>query len=71
MFGNGTHFAKYFKENGFIIERLNGFCEKESAMNTRNPKKLIHTHFNHEGISLQYIKSFFKRMLASSGSSLA
>ena len=70
LFGNGTHFAKYFKENGFIIGRLNGFCEKESAMNTRNPKQLIHTHFDHEGISLQCIKSFFKKMLASSGSSL-
>ena len=39
-------------------------------MNTRNPKALIHTRFNHEGINLQCKKSFFKGMLASSGSSL-
>ena len=68
--GNGTHFAKYFKENGFIIGRLNGLCEKEDVFNSQNRISFIHTRFDHEGISLQCIKSFFKGMLASMGSSL-
>ena len=70
LLGNGTHFAKYFKENGFIIGRLNGFCEKESVINLKNLNAFIHTRFDHEGISLECIRAFFKGMLGSMGSSL-
>ena len=71
LFGNGTHFAKYFKDNGYIIGRLNGLCEKENIVNVKNPKALTHIRFDHEGVSLECIKTFFKGMLVSSGSSLA
>ena len=70
LFGNGTHFAKYFKENGFIIGRLNGYCSKESVINLKNLKAFVHTRFDHEGISLECIRAFFKGILASMGSSL-
>ena len=70
LLGNGTHFAKYFKENGFIIGRLNGYCSKESVINLKNLKAFTHTRFDHEGISLECIRAFFKGVLASMGSSL-
>ena len=31
--GNGTHFGYYFKENGYITERVNSYCEKELTNN--------------------------------------
>lgn len=61
LFGNGTHFAKYFKENGFIIGRLNGYCSKESVINLKNLKAFVHTRFDHEGISLECIKMFIRK----------
>lgn len=70
LFGNGTHFGKYFKENGYIIGRINDYCEKEAVVNLKNLKAFTHTRFDHEGMSLGCIKAFFKGMLVSMGSSL-
>jgi hypothetical protein len=70
LFGNGTHFGKYFKENGYIIGRINDYCEKEAVVNLKNLKSFTHTRFDHEGMSLGCIKAFFKGMLVAMGSSL-
>ena len=70
LFGNGTHFGKYFKENGYIIGRINNYCEKEAVVNLNNLKAFTHTRFDHEGMSLGCIRAFFKGMLVSMGSSL-
>ena len=43
LFGNGTHFGKYYKENGYIIGRINGYCEKEAVVNLKNLKAFTHT----------------------------
>ena len=70
LFGNGTHFGKYFKENGYIIGRINGYCEKEAVVNLKNLKAFTHTRFDHEGMSLGCISAFYKGMLVTMGSSL-
>ena len=57
--GNGTHFADYFKKNGFIIGRAHNYCEKESCINLKNPLSLTHTHWDHEGLSIGCIKEFY------------
>ena len=68
--GNGIHFGRYFKENGFIIGRVHGYCEKESCVNLKNLSALTHTRFDHEGVNIGCIKAFFKGMLVSGGSSV-
>ena len=70
LFGNGTNFGKYFKDNGYIIGRTNTICEKENVVNLKNLKSFTHTRFDHEGSSISCISSFFKGMLVSRGSSL-
>ena len=70
LYGNGTHFAEYFKNNGFIIGRTNNICEKESCVNLRNPKALTHTHWDHEGLSIGCIKEFYDEEFTHKMSSL-
>ena len=59
LHGNGTHFANFFQKNGFIIGRVNNYCEKETCINLENPKALIHTRWDHEGLSIGCIKEFY------------
>ena len=50
--GNGTHFANFFKNKGYIIGRANTHCEKEAASNDKNNITLIHCQWDHECLSL-------------------
>ena len=70
LFGNGTHFAEYFKNNGFIIGRTHNFCEKESCVDLRNPYFLKHTYWDHEGLSIGCIKEFYDKEFTHRVSSL-
>ena len=70
LYGNGTHFADYFKNNGFIIGRANNFCGKESAINLKNPKALKHAHWDHEGLSIACIKELYLGVFTHKMSSL-
>jgi hypothetical protein len=68
--GSGTHFGNYFKNNGFIIGRVNNFCGKEIVVNKGNIKLFNHTIWDHEGISLGCIKGFYKGLFVNKLSSL-
>ena len=68
--GKGIHFAKYFKKNGYILGRVNTYCEKESAFDKRNNKAFEHVLWDHEGLSLACIESFYNDILISKLSSL-
>ena len=56
-----THFANYFKNNGFIIGRTNTYCEKEVVFNKN--KKYIHAQWDHEGLSIACISAFYNGVL--------
>ena len=66
----GIHFANYFKNNGYIIGRVNAYCGKESVFNMRKPSLFTPAIWDHEGLSLGCIKSFYDRFLISRLSSL-
>ena len=68
--GKGVHFANYFSKNGYIIGRVNAYCEKESAFHQEEPSKLKHAVWDHEGLSLACIKAFYDRFLVSRLNSL-
>ena len=68
--GNGTHFGNYFKDNGFIIGRVNNFCEKEVVINKGNIKSFNHSIWDHEGSSIGCIKGFYRGIFADKISSL-
>ena len=70
FFGNGTHFANFFKKNGFIIGRANNYCEKETCINLRDPKVLTHALWDHEGLSIGCIKEFYDEKFTHKLSSL-
>lgn len=57
--GNGVHFCKYFKENGYILGRINAFCEKETVFNDKNTSFFDHGEWDHEGLSLACMKTFY------------
>ena len=57
--GNGTHFANYFKSNGFITGRVSSFCEKEGVADNNFPISFNHNIFDHEGLSLGCIKTMY------------
>jgi hypothetical protein len=57
--GNGTYFAKYFKEQGYIIGKTTTFCEKTSAI-LHNYNKLNEIRWDHEGISIPCIKGIYR-----------
>jgi hypothetical protein len=61
--GNGTHFANYFKENGYILGRINAFCEKETVFNDKNTSICYHAEWDHEGLSLGCMRTFYDRFL--------
>ena len=61
--GKGIHFANFFQNNGYIIGRVNTICEKESVFNKKNPSAYKPAIWDHEGISLACIKSFYYRFL--------
>ena len=63
--GKGKHFANFFKNNGYIIGRVNTFCEKEIVFNRMDPSALEHAIWDHEGLSLGCIKSIYGRFLIS------
>jgi hypothetical protein len=64
--GNGTHFANYFQENGYITGRTSTLCEK---INVHSEVPLTYVNWDHENIALPCIKgiynSFFNYRLAS------
>ena len=66
----GIHFANYFKNNGYIIGRVNAYCGKESVFNKKNPSAFLPAIWDHEGLSLGCIKSFYGRFLVSKLTSL-
>ena len=68
--GKGIHFANYFKNNGYIIGRVNAYCGKENVINMKNPPSFEPVVWDHEGLSLGCIKSFYDRFLISRLSSL-
>ena len=61
--GNGTHFVNYYKENGYIVGRINAFCEKETVLNDKNTSFFYHGEWDHEGLSLPCMKTFYGRFL--------
>ena len=61
--GKGIHFANFFKKHGYIIGRVSTICEKESVFNRKNPSAFKPAIWDHEGISLPCIKSFYHRFL--------
>ena len=63
--GKGKHFANFFKNNGYIIGRINTFCEKEIVFNRINPSAFEPAIWDHEGLSLGCIKSIYGRFLIS------
>ena len=63
--GKGIHFANYFKNNGYIIGRVNTFCEKESVFDKKRPSSFKPAMWDHEGLSLACIKSIYHRFLIS------
>ena len=63
--GNGKHFANFFKKEGYIIGRVNTFCEKEIVFNKNDPSTLEPAIWDHEGLSLGCIKSIYGRFLIS------
>ena len=61
--GYGKHFVNYYKENGYILGRTNAFCEKETVLNDKNTSFFYHGQWDHEGISLSCMKTFYDRLL--------
>ena len=68
--GKGIHFANFFKNNGYIIGRINAYCEKETVFSINKPNLYKQVLWDHEGASLGCIKSFYKRFLISRLTSL-
>jgi hypothetical protein len=56
--GNGTYFANYFKDQGYIIGKTTTFCEKASVIFDNNTK-LNEIRWDHEGISIPCIKGIY------------
>ena len=65
--GNGTHFANFFKNNGYIIGRSTTFCEK---INVYSTDSLNHVIWDHESISIPCIKGVYNYRLSKKLSSL-
>ena len=54
--GNGTHFANYFQENGFITGSTSTLYEK---INVYSELTLIYSHCDHENVVLPCIKGIY------------
>ena len=63
--GEGTHFVNFYKRNGYIVGRVNTFCEKEIIFNKKNYSLYNHGIWDHEGLSLGCITAFYDRFLIS------
>ena len=61
--GEGTHFVNFFKRNGYIVGRVKTFCEKEIIFNKKNNSLYNHGTWDHEGLSLGCITTFYDRFL--------
>ena len=68
--GKGMHFVNYFKNNGYIVGRVNAFCEKEIIFDRKNNSSFDHGVWDHEGLSLGCISAFYDRFLTSRLSSV-
>ena len=55
--GNGTHFAKYFQENGYITGRTTTLCEK---INVHSELPLTYVNWDHENVALPCIKGIYQ-----------
>jgi hypothetical protein len=57
--GNGTYFANYFKNRGYILGKTSTFCEKSSINFNRKKNKFNDIKWDHEGISIPCIKGIY------------
>lgn len=60
--GNGTHFANYFKNNGYIIGKATTFCEKINVYSTTS--SLNNVIWDHESISIPCIRGIYNYRLS-------
>ena len=68
--GKGIHFVNYYRSNGYIVGRVNAFCEKEIIFDKKNYSSFNHGMWDHEGLSLGCITAFYDRFLTSRLSSV-
>ena len=61
--GKGIHFVNYYRSNGYIVGRVNAFCEKEIIFDKNNYSSFDHGIWDHEGLSLGCITAFYDRFL--------
>jgi hypothetical protein len=61
--GKGTHFVNYYKKKGYIVGRVNTFCGKEVIFNKKNNSFYEHGIWDHEGLSLGCISTFYDKFL--------
>ena len=68
--GNGTYFANYFKDRGYILGKTSTFCEKSSIIFNIENNKFNDIRWDHKGISIPWINviyhGFFLYKLSSS-----
>ena len=65
--GNGTHFANYFKDNGYIIGRASTLCEK---INIHSSSPLNYVIWDHESISIPCIIGAYNNRMTKKLSSI-
>jgi len=65
--GNGTHFANYFQENGYITGRTSTFCEK---INVFSELPLTYVNWDHENIAIPCIKGIYNSFFTHKGASV-
>jgi hypothetical protein len=53
----------YYKKKGYIVGRVNAFCEKEVIFNKNNNSFYEHGIWDHEGLSLGCISTFYDKFL--------
>ena len=70
IYGKGVHFVNYYRANGYIVGRVNAFCEKEIIFDKKNYSSFNHGIWDHEGLSLGCITAFYDRFLTSRLSSV-
>ena len=57
--GNGTYFANYFKNQGYILGKTSTYCEKSSLIFNDENNELNDIRWDHEGISISCIKGIY------------
>ena len=58
--GKGTYFAKYFKNQGYILGKASTYCEKSNFIFSRKNNELNDIRWDHEGISFSCIKGIYR-----------